>query len=162
MFIDMLDTHYGDFYGKMQEAYRGWRSQNYWEREGLKSAGKSSSAGGTSVGIISTGDILPWEGTGAVCGTPGVFGGFEQQEQSRQALREAEAKKKSHIAVLRELGASLASDMAPLLVEVEGKVLRLTGSVENQYASWRELLREIFAAETGLPLISKTAETDDS
>lgn len=164
MFIDTLDTHYGEFYGKMEEAYLGWRSENYWEREGLKSAGRSSSGGGTSVGIISISGVLPWEGTGAICGTPGVFGGFEQPEQSRQAqtVAQAKAKKKSHIAELRELGASLASDMAPLLVDLEGSVLRLTGSVENQYASWRELLREIFAAETGLPLISKTAEPDDS
>ena len=47
--------------------------------------------------------------------------------------------------------------MEPLLVEVEGKVLQLTGSVESQYASWRELLREIFATETGLPVISSSA-----
>ncbi|MEE9263558.1 MAG: hypothetical protein V3V11_03795 [Vicinamibacteria bacterium] len=164
MFIDVLDTHYGDFYTQMQEAYSGWRSQNYWEREALKHSAESSTGGGTSVGIISTSGVLPWEGTGPVCGTPGVFGGFEQKKRFEQVQREAEAKKKSHIEELRELGASLASDMTPLLVEVEGKVLQLTGSVEAQYASWRELLREIFATETGLPVISSSApvDSDDS
>ncbi len=160
MFIDGLDTHYSDFYTQMQEAYSGWRSQNYWEREALKHSAESSTGGGTSVGIISTSGVLPWEGTGPVCGTPGVFGGFEPKKRSEQVQREAEAKKKSHIEELRELGASLASDMAPLLVEVEGKVLQLTGSVEAQYASWRELLREIFATETGLPVISNFETTD--
>jgi hypothetical protein len=159
MFIDVLDTHYADFYTQMQESYSGWRSQNYWEREALKHSAESSTAGGTSVDIISTRGVLPWEGTGPVCGTPGVFGGFEPKKRSEQVQREAEARKKSHIEELRELGASLASDMTPLLVEVEGKVLQLTGSVEAQYASWRELLREIFATETGLPVISSFETT---
>jgi hypothetical protein len=149
MFIDVLDEYYGDFYGKMRDAYRGWRSENYWENEAVKRSGESASRSGSSIVGISTQDVLHWEGTGAICGTPGVLSGFAPQEPSVRAAREAE--RKSHIAVLRELGASLAYDMAPHLVELEGKVLRLTGSVESQYAEWRELLREIFAAETGLP-----------
>jgi hypothetical protein len=134
----------------MQEAYRGWRAENYWENEAIKRSGQSSSGRGTSIGGISTRGVLPWEGTGVFCGTPGALSGLEPHEPAELAAREAESRKKSHIAVLRELGASLASDMAPHLVELEGKVLRLTGSVESQYVRWRELLREIFAAETGL------------
>jgi hypothetical protein len=160
MFIDVLDEYYGDFYGKMRDAYRGWRAENYWENEAIKRSGEVSSGGGSSIGMISTQGALPWEGGGVICGTPGVLSGFEPQEPSERAAREAEAKKKSHIAVLRELGASLASDLTPHLVELEGKVLRLTGSVESQYAKWRELLREIFTAETGLPNIAKTAEPE--
>ena len=156
MFIDALDAHYADFYAQMQEAYSGWRSENHWKREALKNSAQSSTGSGGSMGIISISGVLPWEGTGPVCGTPGVFGGFEQKKRSEQVQR-AKARKKSHIEELRELGASLASDMEPLLVEVEGKVLQLTGSVESQYASWRELLREIFATETGLPVISSSA-----
>jgi len=158
MFIDVVDSYYADFYAQMQEPYNGWRSQSYWEVEALKHSGASSSSGST--GIISTIDILPWEGAGPVCGTPGVFGEFEPRKRAEQAQRKAEAKKKSHIEELRELGASLASDMSPRLVEVEGKVLELTGSVETQYASWRELLRKIFAAESGLPVISNFKTTD--
>ncbi len=158
MFIDVVDSYYADFYAQMQEPYNGWRSQSYWEVEALKHSGASSSSGST--GIISTSDILPWEGAGPVCGTPGVFGEFEPRKRAEQAQRKAEAKKKSHIEELRELGASLASDMSPRLVEVEGKVLELTGSVETQYASWRELLRKIFAAESGLPVISNFKTTD--
>jgi len=152
MFIDVLDKYYADFYTQMKEPYGGWRSQSYWEIEALKNSSASSSGGST--GVVSTAGVLPWEGTGPVCGTPGIFGAFEPKNRSEQVQRQAEAKKKSHIEELRELGASLASDMTPRLVEVEGKVLELTGSVETQYASWRELLREIFAAESGLPVIS--------
>jgi hypothetical protein len=57
-----------------------------------------------------------------------------------------------HLQALQELGASLDSEVAPLLIDVEGEVMRLTGSVETQYATWRNLLRDIFATETGLPV----------
>jgi hypothetical protein len=59
---------------------------------------------------------------------------------------------KMHLESLRELSASLDADVAPLLIDVEGDVMRLTGSVETQYETWRSLLRTIFATETGLPL----------
>ena len=36
------------------------------------------------------------------------------------------------------------------MVEIEGETHRLTGTVEAQYAAWRELLRRLFAAETGV------------
>ena len=62
--------------------------------------------------------------------------------------------------MLRELGESLAADVAPLVVEVEGNVTQLTGSVEVQYAKWRTLLREIFAAETGLVVLSSAKKTN--
>ena len=53
---------------------------------------------------------------------------------------------------LRELAASFDSEIAPLLIEVEGRTLKLEGSAEIRFAEWRRLLREIFAEETGFPL----------
>ena len=152
MFIDSLDKYYADFYDQMREAYRGWRSETYWEHEASSSSSPMASGGGVSVGRIGAGGGLPWEGPNVICGTPAVMGGFEQEDPNQRAAREAEARKQSHLAALRELGGSLASDMAPQLVELEGRVLRLTGSVERQYAEWRELLREIFTAESGQSL----------
>ena len=59
---------------------------------------------------------------------------------------------KMHVEALRELGNSFDSEVAPLLVDVQGEIVRLTGSVEDQYAKWRNLLRDVFVSETGLPL----------
>jgi hypothetical protein len=47
-------------------------------------------------------------------------------------------------------------DVAPLVVEIEGETVRLTGSREEQYAAWRQLLRQIYAAETGFPVDPNT------
>ena len=34
-------------------------------------------------------------------------------------------------------------------MEIEGKVFRLSGSLDSQYNEWRSILRSIFALETG-------------
>ena len=56
---------------------------------------------------------------------------------------------KIHADVIRELNESFGLDMAPMVVEVEGRTIRLQGSAEEQYREWRRLLKQIFAAETG-------------
>jgi hypothetical protein len=52
---------------------------------------------------------------------------------------------------LSELAESFEGDVTPLLVDLDGKTVELTGSAEAQFAQWRDLLRQIAAAETALP-----------
>jgi len=57
---------------------------------------------------------------------------------------------------IEELGISFSSEAEPLVLDVEGKTIRLTGSAEQQYAAWRSMLRQIYARESGLiPLSEK-------
>jgi hypothetical protein len=51
---------------------------------------------------------------------------------------------------LKEISGSFQSEAAPLVVDVEGRTLRLTGTAEEQYAEWRRLLHELYREETGL------------
>jgi len=44
-------------------------------------------------------------------------------------------------------------------VDVEGRTLQLTGSAEQQYAEWRQLLRQLYENETGLPADPGVAAT---
>jgi hypothetical protein len=39
--------------------------------------------------------------------------------------------------------------MKPIVIEFEGKKYELSGTAEEQYKRWRELLREIYYSETG-------------
>ena len=137
MFLDAVDTYYADFHARMIDAYHGWRSTDYWEREAMKSrSSRTVNGAGWTLGGVTRGPL---------CGTPGIFGSPTVEDQKRYAA----SQERDHIQILSELGASLASDVAPLVLDVDGKVLRLEGSIATQYARWRELLREIFAAETG-------------
>jgi hypothetical protein len=59
-----------------------------------------------------------------------------------------------HRAAIEELGESFVSEARPLVIEVDGETLELKGSAEEQYKQWRELMRKIYASETGLEPVS--------
>jgi hypothetical protein len=37
-----------------------------------------------------------------------------------------------------------------MVIEVEGRTVKLTGTVEEQYEKWRRLLAELYRAESGI------------
>ena len=157
MFLDTVDAYYGKFYGQMKETYDRYRRRDYWERRAMKrrrtGAGRSAPPSASGLGaVLPPGPKGPIVEVGAVCGTPQAVAPWARGAAS--SAQNAVRPVKNDLDVLRELGSSLALDVAPLLIEVEGHVVRLTGSVEAQYARWRKLLREIFEAEVGLPASS--------
>jgi len=56
---------------------------------------------------------------------------------------------KIHTAAIQELATSFNADVASQVVEVEGRTLKLTGTAEEQYREWRELLKQMYLEETG-------------
>ena len=64
-----------------------------------------------------------------------------------------------HNEAIRELGDSLQAEVSPLVVEVQGRTVELTGSIEEQYQKWRKLLREIYINETGFALESSSVDS---
>ena len=51
---------------------------------------------------------------------------------------------------LRELTESFDRETAATLADVRGRVVRLEGTLDQQYAQWRRLLREMYQVETGV------------
>jgi hypothetical protein len=58
---------------------------------------------------------------------------------------------KEHDQDLDEIAEGFNNEVAPTVMEIEGKVFRLNGSLEAQYSEWHSILRSIFSLETGLP-----------
>ena len=54
-----------------------------------------------------------------------------------------------HMEALEELGLSLESEVAPQVISLEDRTITLTGSVEEQYEQWREILADLYAVEVG-------------
>jgi hypothetical protein len=50
---------------------------------------------------------------------------------------------------LEELGQSLEDEVAPQVISLEDRTITLTGSVEEQYEQWREVLAELYSVEIG-------------
>jgi hypothetical protein len=151
MFIDTVNNYYANLYDDMRQPYGQWRrsylqelnqkrelERKTWERRFL---GAAAIVGAALVGSNSN------SGGSAAAANVLLIGGFEIIRSSGQLANDARV----HEAALKELGVSFRSDVAPVLDEVEGRTLKLSGSVDAQYAEWRKTLRELFTAETGLP-----------
>ena len=54
-----------------------------------------------------------------------------------------------HMEAIEELGQSLESEVAPQVISLEDRTITLTGSVEEQYEQWREILADLYAVEVG-------------
>jgi len=156
LFVDTLNEHYAAFYERMDEPYDDWRTYSYEEQLAYDELRRESILKKVLGGLALLGAALA-DGNSSgsrVLRDAAAIGGMAAIQSGIAKGEEA----KIHLAALEELAASFDSEIAPLLVDVEGQTLRLTGSAETQFATWRKLLRELFAAETGVPLDPNTAE----
>ncbi|MFT6955503.1 MAG: hypothetical protein ACJAYC_000499 [Halieaceae bacterium] len=77
----------------------------------------------------------------------GRRGTFPAMQQTYNAFKWTKIQQQD----LYELAVGFDNEVAPTVLEASGKVFRLNGTLETQYSEWRDILREIFALETGLP-----------
>ena len=134
----------------MNGPYANWRQYSYQEQTALDKINRDSLLkkllGGAAMlaGMIMTGSDSQG---GRVAGDVLVIGGMTAVQAG---FRDGQGKS-VHVAALKELATSFDGEVAPLLVEVEGQQLKLTGSAEKQFTEWRELLHKVFSIETGVP-----------
>mgnify|MGYP005666377523 FL=1 len=60
---------------------------------------------------------------------------------------ERRAEANIHSLALEELGQSLEAEITPQVIELEDRTIQLSGTIEDQYGQWREILSDIYAAE---------------
>jgi hypothetical protein len=89
-------------------------------------------------GIMAVGNS--GSGVGRAAGSVGIAaGGY-----IARAGFEKDAEAQIHIEALQELGDSLEASIAPQVIELEDRTITLTGTVDNQYNQWREILHSIY------------------
>jgi hypothetical protein len=159
MLEDVINEYYEDFYDQMWLPYEGWRSSNLTERLALEKQKRAAllreAAGALLIALAILGEVSDVHDSGALTGTLVILGGqvfLSGVNISKQA--------QMHYETLAELGESFGSEMKPAVMEVEGKKYELTGSAEEQYKRWRELLRNIYYAETGFGGAEESNKTD--
>jgi len=149
MFIDTLQEYYRSFGEQMHGPYEEWRKQSYEEAVALQELQSESTrqliAGGLAliagIAMATTGDSA----TSQVAGQVAVLGGGYMLKGGLDKRNEAQI----HVQALEELGQSLEAEITPQVIELEDRTVTLHGNVEDQYAQWRELLVDIYQAETG-------------
>ena len=96
-------------------------------------------------GVMAGSEVEQQRGLGRV--TAAVIGGIYAIKSGFDMSSEIKIQGDS----LKQLGDSFQAEVAPMVVDVEGRTLQLKGSAEEQYAEWRRLLKELYENETGLP-----------
>jgi hypothetical protein len=154
LLIDTLNGHFDNFNQTMQEPYAQWRKTRLEELESLRAIEREARnrkliGAAAIIGAIAI-EALGGDSTRAATGTlrdvmlvGGAYAiktGFDKDSETT-----------IHRDAIEELGDSFSAETKPLVVEVEGETHELTGSAEVQYVKWRALLKQIYAAETGLP-----------
>ncbi len=151
LFIDTLQEYYASFNEQMSNPYQEWRKLSYEEAIALQELKAESIrkliAGAALVmaGIAAQGSS---DSATRTAGNVAILGGGSVFKGGIDARTEAEI----HVQALEELGLSLEAEIAPQIIELEDRTITLTGTVEDQYQQWRELLRQIYAAEVGEPI----------
>lgn len=148
MFFDALNGYYEVFYADMWPSYENWRKANLTERAAVSKIKRDAylrqAAGILLVALavfLDAGDVIDGNLlTGAM-----VLAGGQVFISGINISKEAQI----HRAAVEELGESFDSEMKPVVLDLEGKTYELTGSAEDQYKRWKELLRRIYFTETG-------------
>ncbi len=149
-FVDTLNEHYALFSENVAEPYQNWRRYSYDEIEQETAARRAAmnrkllGAAAIVAGIIAGANSDTYIGSAAA--TAGIVGGVYAVKSGFDKAAEA----KLHSDSLKQLGQSFQSEVQPMVVEVEGRTLQLTGTAEEQFHEWRRLLKELYENETGL------------
>jgi len=156
MFIDTVNLYYNNLYDDMRKPYGEWRRSSLQELNQKRALERKAWARRLlGIAAILGGAVVGNNGNSsgsAAASSVMVLGGYELFRSGGQLASDA----KVHEAALQELSDSFKADVEPVLDEVEGRTLKLSGSVDAQYAEWRRTLRELFAKETGLSPVAST------
>lgn len=151
LFIDTLDEYYENFHRNMYGAYQDWRQATYDEAiayQLLRDQARRRTIGGAAA--IVGGVAAMAESSDAAVDTGAlvsVIGGAMTMKSALAKRQEAEI----HAEALREVGVAAEAEVMPYTIELENQVVRLEGTVEEQYDKLRDILRDLYYADLDLP-----------
>jgi hypothetical protein len=153
--VDTVNGYYSNFSDQMRESYGSWRRASFEEiekEEQARASARTRTVLGAAAVLASV--FVPNQcsstdyncqriesyarAAGVIGGTTAVLSGLKKYSDV-----------KVHTQALKELSDTFKSEVAPQVVDVEGRTLRLTGSAEEQYREWRQLLQQLYLEETG-------------
>ncbi|MEM6707716.1 MAG: hypothetical protein AAF648_02910 [Pseudomonadota bacterium] len=152
LFIDTLDEYYDSFYRNMYTPYNRWRKATYEEAIALKqlrTEARNRTVGGALAIVGGVASI--YEGDSAASDISGVVSVIAGATTIKSAIgKRAEAA--LHAEVLQELGLATEAEVTPHTLDLENQTVRLQGTVEEQYAELRSLLRRLYYEDLDLPV----------
>ncbi len=147
-FVERLQDSYNQFDRNMIESYDHWRQESLVEsaqESELKSQALARALGG-ALAVI--GGVLAQSSSSSAARTAGVIGiGGGAVAMASGYEKNAEAR--IHTQAMKELSDSLNAEVQPQTIALTDRNIELTGTIEEQYAQWQDLLQQIYRLETG-------------
>ncbi len=147
LLVNTINEHYGNYYDRVHDTYGHWRKYYLLETMQKRKVEREAKLKKTLGAAAVVGSIL----IAVLGGDPSpalVAAGVATYQDGARAAEEAGIHKEAIV----ELSESLQADVEPLVVEVDGEALALSGTLDEQYIQWRALLKEIYEEEVGFPL----------
>jgi hypothetical protein len=151
--VDTLNEHYANFYYGIALPYEGWRKRTREQSVAYRQTKKSAVQRALIGAAVVAGSMTVDTGSSSysryraqrIAQTVAINRGWRTIMDAFKQHRAANI----HREEIKELSESFVAEAAPMVVQVQGETMRLTGTAEAQYESWRKLLREIYETETG-------------
>lgn len=148
MYLDTLNKLYDGFYNDMWTSYQDWRYNNLTERTALRKIkrdawlrgilGAMLIAGAIATEAADVDNVSILQGVMVAAGGMLIVNGINVSQQ-----------KEIHAVAIKELSYSFGDTMRPIVMNLEGEQIKLSGPVKEQYAKWQAILRNIYLQETG-------------
>ena len=151
--IDTLNEHYANFYYGIALPYEGWRKRTREQSIAYRQVRRSAAMRALIGAAVIAGSVQFEPSTSSysryraqsIAQSVAISKGMNTIMNALRQRSEANV----HREEIKELSESFIAEAAPMVLQVQGETMRLTGTAEAQYESWRKLLREIYEAETG-------------
>jgi hypothetical protein len=151
LFIDTLDEYYENYQRAVFAPYQSWRRSSYEEAlayEQLQAQARARAIGGTvaMVGGVAT-MVERDEPAADMAGLVSIIGGAVTLKSAIEKRQEASM----HAEALEEVGTAAEAEVMPHTIELENQVVRLQGTVTEQYDELRGILRKMYFEDLDLP-----------
>ena len=156
LLLDTLNEYYGQLYENLSQPYEEWRRlsrEDMITYEELQRSARTRKI----LGAVALAGALATDGDSRASSTArqmAIYGGMEAMRSGFSKSSEAKIYQES----LKESGADFDAQAQPLVIELEGQTIRLSGSAEEKFQEWRRLLKEIYIDETGFTIPQAQAE----
>ena len=156
LLLDTLNEYYAQLYENISQPYEDWRKLSREDmityQELKKSARTRQLLGAAALlgAIASDGDSR----ASSTMRQMAIYGGMEAMRSGFGKASEAKIYKES----MKELGTAFDSQAEPLIIELEGQTIRLTGNAQEKFLEWRKLLKQIYIDETGFQISDSSVQ----
>ena len=152
LFRSNMQSTYDQFIGEMSESYDIWQKASFTAAQKARKAKTASTLKGIAgaalmiagaVAMADSGSGYNYNPGAYTSGFVGALAGAALFDQAIADNQEA----KIHKETINEVSKSFDGNIAPKVIELEGKTVTLDGNLSQQFIKWQSLLKEIYVEE---------------